>query len=117
MHYSLFVKTDFGVPCFNIDFDYDEKDARFTNIVIVNLADDIHYRVDTYFPVKGIMKIEAEDLFNTGVMDYYACDVYIRIPEPDKINCQQAFELDGLFWNLQTVDNGGTYELIEYSAK
>lgn len=117
MHYSLFVKTDFSVPCFTIDFDYDDKDTRFTNIVIVNLAADIHYRVDNYFPIRGILKVEAEDLFNTGVMDYYTSDVLIRIPQPGKINCQQAFELDGLFWNLQTIDNNGTYELTEYPDK
>lgn len=116
MQYSLLVKTDFGVPSCTIDFIYEEKDARFTNIKIINLAADIEYRVDTYFPVLGIMKVEAIDLFNTGEPDDYTSDILIRIPEKNKINCQQAFDHLGMFWNLQTIENTNTYELIEYDS-
>ena len=115
MQYFLFVKTDFGIPSCTIDFTYEEKDAQFRNIKITNLAADIEYRVDTYFPIVGIMKIMAIDLFNTGESDDYASDILIRIPEKNKINCQQAFEHIGMFWNLQTIENGGTYELTNYT--
>jgi hypothetical protein len=115
MQYSLFVKTDFGVPSCTIDFIYEEKEKIFRNIKITNLAADIEYRVDNYFPVVGMMKVQAIDLFNTGVDDDYASDILIRIPEPNKINCQQAFDCIGMFWNLQTIENNGTYELTEYN--
>ena len=114
MRYSLYIKTDFEVPCCTIEFDYEEEEARFRNIHIVNLASDIEYRVDDYFPVIGIMRVEAIDLFNTGFDDDYASDILIRIPEKNKINCQQAFQLAGMFWNLQTIDNNGTYVLTNY---
>lgn len=114
MLYSLYIKTDFGVPCCTISFEYDETDMYFRNIQIKNLAPDIEYRVDTYYPVKNMMKVEAIDLFNTGAEDDYTSDILIRIPTKNKINCQQAFEHIGMFWNLQTIDNNGTYELTNF---
>lgn len=128
MQYSLLVKTDFGVPSCRIEFLYDEKENRFTNIKITNLASDIEYRVDDYFPVSKYMKIEALDLFNTGVDDDYASDIYIKISKDNKLVCQQSLVSNNLinsqesfdnatkYWNLQLVDNHGTYELVEYKV-
>ena len=117
MQYSIFVKTDFDVPSCIIDFLYDEKEARFTNINIINLAADIEYIVDTYYPVKEIMKVKAIDLFNTGEDDDYASDILIVITDSNKINCQQVQERVAMYWNLKTIENRGTYELTEYNKE
>ncbi len=113
MQYSLYVKTDFGVPCCTVEFDYEEKDKRFKNVKITNLASDIEYRVDTYFPIKGVLIIEAIDLYGSGEQDDYASDISISIPCRDKMNCQQINRYLNLYWNLKTIDNNGTYELTE----
>jgi hypothetical protein len=125
MQYSLLVKTDFGVPSCRVEFQYDEKETRFTNIKITNLAADIEYRVDDYFPIKSTMRVEALDLFNTGADDDYASDIYIKISKDNKIICQQclvsndiinsqeSFDNATKYWNLQLVENSGTYELVE----
>ncbi len=111
-HYSLFVKTDFGVPSCTVDFDYEIKEKRFTNIKVVNLAADISYVVDTYFPVKGTLLLQANNTFNnSGIDDDYASDITITILQENKITCCQILAKKS--WNLETVDNGGTYELVE----
>ncbi len=111
-HYSLFVKTDFGVPSCTVDFDYEFAEKRFTNIKVVNLAADISYVVDTYFPVKGTMLLQANNTFNnSGIDDDYASDISITILQENKMICCQI--LGKKSWNLETVDNGGTYELVE----
>jgi hypothetical protein len=114
MQYSLYIKTDFGVPCCTVAFEYHEREELFRNIQITNLAPDIEYRVDTYFPVKKVMIIEAVDLFNSGQDDDYASDISISIPSKNKMNCQQINQCLKLHWNLQTIENNGTYELTQY---
>lgn len=115
MQYYLYIKTDFGVPCCIVTFDYDENDETFRNIKIINLAYDIEYTVDIYFPIEKVMIIEAIDLFGTGEDDDYACDISISIPSNNKMNCQQVNRQLNMYWNLKTIDNNGTYELTEYS--
>ena len=128
MQFSLLVKTDFGVPSCRIEFLYDEKESRFTDIKITNLAADIEYRVDSYFPIKNTMKVEAIDLFDSGAEDDYASDIHIKISEDNKLICQQSLVSNDLinsqesfdnatkYWNLQLVENHGTYELVEYKV-
>lgn len=113
MQYSLLVKTDFGVLSCKIEFLYDENESRFTDIKIANLAADIEYRVDQYFPIKNSMKIEGIDLFNSSAEDPYASDIYINISKDNKIICMQGFNYSHIYWNSMTIENDGTYELTE----
>jgi hypothetical protein len=115
MQYSLYIKTDFDVPCCTVSFEYNEKDEIFKNIKIIDLASDIEYKVDTYFPIEKVMIIQAIDLFGTGEEDDYACDISISISPNNKMNCKQVNQQLNIYWNLKTIDNNGIYELTEYS--
>jgi hypothetical protein len=114
MAYSILVKTDFGVPCFNLFFKYELDTKTFRDIAITNLLLDIQYTVDyTSYPIQDILCIRADNIMDAPIDDY-ASDICIKIPCINRLTCCQVIESHNLVWNFRTIENGSEYILTSY---